>query len=165
VHNSSRNKKQTENELLLLQFGETKIAWTCLNLYFGTSPPSDQYLCRAYVCQALLTVPQAANDMVSILTHLLCNDYQTFWHHSCLYYNTYDVRALSCSRVCNDVMIHVGIKMNLDQQVSTLCTFIMALLHCKICIVLKCFWVCFNCVLCTQLCTLFIGWPEKLSDL
>ena len=51
-----------------LQVGEMEIAWTCLHLYFGTSPPSDQYLCRAYLCQALLTVPTSADSVVRFLT-------------------------------------------------------------------------------------------------
>ena len=42
-----------------------KVCQECLNMYFDGVPLTNQFLCRAYLCQAQLLSPKSANDAVS----------------------------------------------------------------------------------------------------
>ncbi|XP_035461481.2 cilia- and flagella-associated protein 46 isoform X4 [Scophthalmus maximus] len=42
-----------------LQLGCLEISTACLKMYFEGNPPSNQFLCRAYLCQGQLTSPPA----------------------------------------------------------------------------------------------------------
>ncbi|CAG2203029.1 Cilia- and flagella-associated protein 46 [Mytilus edulis] len=44
------------------QNGLTEMARECLKMYFMKPPPGNQFLCRAYLCQAQLLAPKEAND-------------------------------------------------------------------------------------------------------
>ena len=46
------------------QYGHTEIARDCLKMYFMKQQPSNQFLIRAYLCQAQLLAPQNANNPV-----------------------------------------------------------------------------------------------------
>ena len=46
------------------QYGHSEIARDCLKMYFMKQQPSNQFLIRAYLCQAQLLAPQNANNPV-----------------------------------------------------------------------------------------------------
>lgn len=48
------------------------MARECLKMYFMKPPPANQFLCRAYLCQAQLLAPKEANNPVRIsLIHVI----------------------------------------------------------------------------------------------
>ena len=51
------------------------MAKECLKMYFMKPPPGNQFLCRAYLCQAQLLAPKEANDPVSHHYTLLNKQY------------------------------------------------------------------------------------------
>ncbi len=51
--------------IVMLQFGQRDLAKECLKLFFLRTPPANQFLCRAYLCEAQLLAPATANDPVS----------------------------------------------------------------------------------------------------
>lgn len=58
--------------LIPIQNGMPDMARECLKMYFMKPPPANQFLCRAYLCQAQLLAPKEANNPVRIiLTPLL----------------------------------------------------------------------------------------------
>ena len=47
------------SSLNLLQNGMPDMAKECLKMFFMKPPPANQFLCRAYLCQAQLLAPTA----------------------------------------------------------------------------------------------------------
>ena len=45
------------------QNGLLDMAKECLKMYFMKPPPGNQFLCRAYLCQAQLLAPTATNPV------------------------------------------------------------------------------------------------------
>ena len=50
---------------LAFQLGLANMANECLKMYFMKTPPANQFLCRAYLCQSQLLAPDSANHPVS----------------------------------------------------------------------------------------------------
>lgn len=51
--------------LLLFQLGCKEITEDCLMMYLEHKPPPNQFLCRAYFCQAQLNLPRTVASVVS----------------------------------------------------------------------------------------------------
>ncbi len=49
-----------------IQHGAADMANECLKMYFTKEPPGNQFLCRAYLCQAQLLAPTSAESLVSL---------------------------------------------------------------------------------------------------
>jgi hypothetical protein len=45
-----------------LKLNESEIASNCMKLYFQKAPPSNEFLCHAYLCQAQLSAPIDAKE-------------------------------------------------------------------------------------------------------
>ena len=55
--------------LLSSQHGESSMARECLQMYFMRTPPTNQFLCRAYLCQAQLMAPTDASSTVRVIIY------------------------------------------------------------------------------------------------
>ena len=56
-----------------MQYGESTMAKECLKMYFMRTPPTNQFLCRAYLCQAQLMAPASAENPVCEKLNFICN--------------------------------------------------------------------------------------------
>ncbi|XP_033122422.1 cilia- and flagella-associated protein 46-like isoform X2 [Anneissia japonica] len=48
---------------IALQYGLTDMTKACLSMYLHRTPPSNQFLCRAYLCHAQLLAPKSAEEI------------------------------------------------------------------------------------------------------
>ncbi|MEE6521387.1 hypothetical protein FKM82_019562 [Ascaphus truei] len=46
-----------------IQVGNPSVSRDCLQMYFKSNPPTNQFFGRAYLCEAQLHVPQSANNV------------------------------------------------------------------------------------------------------
>ena len=54
-----------------LQYQKFDVAEDCIKMFFKKSPPANQYLCRAYLCQAQLHAPSSTKNPVSNMLVLI----------------------------------------------------------------------------------------------
>lgn len=50
---------------ITLQHGQLDVMDECIKMFFLKTPPSNQFLCRAYLCQAQLNAPISSKNPVS----------------------------------------------------------------------------------------------------
>ena len=48
-----------------VQHGQFDVMDDCVKMFFQKTPPSNQFLCRAYLCQAQLNAPTSSKNPVS----------------------------------------------------------------------------------------------------
>ena len=58
------------------------MAKECLKMYFMKPPPGNQFLCRAYLCQAQLLAPTATNPVSNKVDRLRANFTTIYTVHS-----------------------------------------------------------------------------------
>ena len=63
-----------------MQIGDFDIACECLKMYFNKTPAPDQFLCRAYICQAQLNAPANSDCVVRIMSIDLKNVMNCSFH-------------------------------------------------------------------------------------
>ena len=51
-------------KIIYFQLKKIDVIENCIKLYFQKTPPSNQFLCRAYLCQAQLNAPTSCNEQV-----------------------------------------------------------------------------------------------------
>ena len=49
---------------ITLQHGQLDVMDDCIKMFFLKTPPSNQFLCRAYLCQAQLNAPTSSKNPV-----------------------------------------------------------------------------------------------------
>ena len=71
ILNASRaNWIVSENTMvpvITLQHGQLDVMDDCIKMFFLKTPPSNQFLCRAYLCQAQLNAPTSSKNPVSMI--------------------------------------------------------------------------------------------------
>ncbi|XP_026876764.2 cilia- and flagella-associated protein 46 [Electrophorus electricus] len=82
VKNVTSGKTASDNKYFLpelyvlcaeqaLQMGCKEITEDCLTMYLESKPPTNQFLCRAYLCQAQLKSPQTVDDLDKAVMYYL----------------------------------------------------------------------------------------------